>query len=189
MNTMPSLELLQKDFSINTEKLIKANIEQGFPDLDPKHKAFAYNYVATLNHRDAATESGFPAARGIQVLRDPLVNAMIGFLQDKMATRSIITREFVEAEMLALNDIAMGRVETKMVDKDGGSFSEFVHNLPVAKAVQTELAKSTKFYQDGSSQGGEVQISINLGALGVRPETAAKATVQRTIINGELADE
>lgn len=185
---MSTLKLLQNDDSLTITKLIEANKKAGWPDLEPWQKSFCAEYIECYSHRDAAKLAGKSPAQGVRILRDPLVSAYIAFLQEKITTRKIITREFIESEMLELNDIAMGRVETKLVDKDGIAYSAEVHNLPVARAVQTEMAKATKFYEDGSSQGGTVEIQLNLGGLGIKPDVAKNASVRGVVIEGELSD-
>lgn len=189
MSIMPSLKQILNDSLIDMPKLIEANRELGFPDLEPQHKAFAYEYVACMNHRDAAVAANLPASKGIQLRRDPLIAAMISHLQERMATHSIITRDHVQAEMVELNDIAMGRIATKLVDKDGRAYEAEVHNLPVAKAVQTEMAKMTDAYKDGSGNKSDVTIVINSQALGVTGEMVLEQAPIEGQTVGEFADE
>ena len=54
-----------------------------------------------------------------------------------------------------------------MVDKDGVSYMAKKFHAAESVRTLTELGKSTKFYAGGSGQGGQVNISINLAALGI----------------------
>ena len=192
MSTMPVLKKLRVDPSLDIEKLIRANRENNFPDLKAKPRAFAMNYVELLDHRAAAEAAKYDPNKGKKLLRDPLISAFIGFLQEKLVTRKLITREYIESQWLELNDIAMARVATltgeTCINADGVEVPEerLMHNLPVARAVLAEMTKGTNFSEDSSAQGGAVNISINLKALGVSNESAAKATIQKTILEGEL---
>lgn len=154
--------------SIPTDALIKANEANGWPDVKSVEKAFASEYVLSRDHREAAEIVGKTRSAGIKLLKNPLVNAYIAFLDSKVATRRLIDRAYVESEMLNLYYMAKGEDEVNLVDKDGTQFTAKEANLPVASKLLVEMAKSTKFYEDGSSQGGMVNIGINLGAMGVQ---------------------
>jgi len=168
---------------------IARNKEQGWPDVTVKEKTFAAEYLYSHDHRDAAELAGFPKSKGVALLRSPLVAAYLESLQEKVTIRRIIDRDFIESEMVQLYYMAKGEEEIHMVDKDGLQLSVKNANLPAARGILKDMAESTKFFEDGSSQGGTTTVTLNLGNLGIKPEVAKNATVRGTVIEGELSDE
>lgn len=181
---MSDLTKLLMSESVDIPKLVERNRSEGYPDLTPQLKAFAIEYVQCLNHMEAAESIGLSRGRGIRLMRNPLVSAMIQDMQAKMATRAIITREYIESENLELNDIAMGRADTFLLTRDGDVVKEKVHNLPVARAVQADMAKNAGIQNIVIADKGAVSISINLSSLGVSHEVE----VEKPLLDGEYTD-
>lgn len=158
------IDLNSKDFS---EKLALQEAN-GWPDLAPNEKAFLANYAQTYSvAKAAASVDSIGTSRGNTLLRNPLAVAFLNKIQDVMASRSVITRDFVNMQWLNLLPKVMGEEEIAMVDREGCSFMGKKFDAAAATKVVTELSKSTNFYADGSGQSASVNISINLGALGI----------------------
>lgn len=124
-------------------------------------------YVQTYNVKEAAEESKSPLAVAKRWLRDPLVNAFIVECQKVLSERSIISRDFVNMKWLELLPKVMGEEAVPMIDNEGNQYLGKKFDGSTARAVLTELSKSTNFYASGSSAKGAVSININLGALGI----------------------
>lgn len=152
------------DENINKE-LIDRNIESNFADLEPQKRAFALSYVIDYDHRRAAMEAGIKPNRGFSLLRDPLVSAFIKFLQDELQISNIITADFIKAQYLALIPKLAGQEDIPIILPDGEQIEGKKFYPGELTNVLKELAKSTKFYEDGSGQGGGVNITIDVGAL------------------------
>ena len=145
--------------------IIARNKANGFEDLDHQRKAFALSYASNYNHRDAAEEAGFPPGRGIKLIREPLVAALISHLQEETAMANFVTADFVRAHWLRVIPMLMGEEEVPHVLADGEEVSVKRFFPGELNNVLKELAKSTKFYEDGSGGGGNVNVNIDMGAL------------------------
>lgn len=146
---------------------IARNKREDWPDLTPEKRAFALVYVVNYSHRDAAISVGLPANRGINLIRDPLVAAFIKDIQDKDLIPNLITEDFVRTHMVNLLPKLLGEEEVSLIDKEGEEFSAKKFHAADAVSLLKELAKSTKFYEDGSGGGGgnNVNVNIDLSAL------------------------
>ncbi|QYK70228.1 terminase small subunit [Alteromonas phage ZP6] len=164
-NSNELIELSSKEFS---EKLAH-NEANGWPDLAPDEKAFLANYAQTYSIKEAAEGiNSIGAQRGGKLLRNPLAVAFLNQIQDVLASRSVITRDFVNVQWMNLLPKVMGEEEVAMVDREGCGFFGKKFDAAAATKVLTELSKSTNFYADGSGQSASVNISIDLGALGIQ---------------------
>ncbi len=156
--------LTQDKESINA--LIERNRREDWPDLTPEKRAFALVYVVSYNHRDAASSAGLSPDSGIRLIRDPLVSAYIREIQDKDLVSNLITEDFVRTHMVNLLPKLLGQEEVPLVDKDGSQISVKKFHPTDAVNLLKELAKSTKFYEEGSGQGGnQVNVNIDLSRL------------------------
>lgn len=162
----------------NCSELIARNRENDWPDLDAQRKAFALFFVEDYNHKKAAEKAGFSSSKGSALLREPLLMAYINDCQKALAERSFINRDFVNLQWLKLLPKVMGDEAVSMVSKDGDEFLARKFDSAGAAKVLTELSKSTDFYVNGSGQTAAVTVNIDLGALGLTPQTTEK------IING-----
>lgn len=171
------MQLNSKDFG---EKLAR-NEDNDWPDLEPRQKAFLANYALSYNATEAANETpGMSASAGQKLLRNPLALAFLNKIQDVMASRSVITRDFVNMQWLRLLPKVMGDEEVAMVDKEGMEFFAKKFDSQAAAKVVTELSKSTNFYADGSGQSAAVNISIDLGALGIQQDKGVTIDGEQT---------
>lgn len=158
-----SRELISKEDMI---ALIERNKSNGWEDLDAKRKAFALRYVTDYNHRRAAEESGFSPNSGLGLTREPLLSAFISELQQSNHITNVITEDFIRAQWMNMIPLLMGDVEMPMgVDKDGDQIYGQKFYPAELNNVLKEMAKTTKVYEDGSGDGGNVNVQINMGDL------------------------
>ena len=136
-----------------------------FSNLEPKRRAFALRYILDYNHRKAAEEVGFSADYGITLLREPMIAAMISYLQEETQIANIITTDFVKTQFLNIIPMLAGEVEVPHVLPDGQEKDVKKFFPGELVNVLKELAKSTKFYEDGSGGGGNVNVIIDVGKL------------------------
>ena len=100
-----------------SDEFVEQQKANNWPSLEAKHRAFAEVYVTNgYKHRPAAEEAGFTADRGIGLLRLPLIRAYISHIQDGMYEANVVTRDFVDAKLDELYDMAIGDVAVPMVD-------------------------------------------------------------------------
>ena len=146
--------------------IIERNKQNGWPDLEPKRKAFAMHYLMGYDHRDAAVKAKFSAEFGKSLTREPLLSAYISELQSQDLISNVVTEDFVRTQWLNLIPILSGQVSVPLgVNAEGEQLEGMQFNAGALNSVIKELAKSTKFYEDGSGQGGLVNVSIDVGAL------------------------
>lgn len=190
MPTMPTENVSLTINSKSLKNLIDHNRRNDWPDILDMERMFCYEYIANGHSlAGAAKAAKMSRANGLKALRKPLVHACIQDMISTMGSRKIMDAEFIETQMLELYDIAMGNIETKCVDRDGEVYSGLIHNLPVAAKLLTEMAKTTKIYEDGSAQGGTVNIGINMGALGISPSASSRMEIKTSdILEGEFTD-
>lgn len=150
----------------NTKEAIDIAKGNNFADLPLNKRAFALSYIMSYNHREAAKEAGFVPDRGISLLRDPMISAFIAHLQDEIHISNVVTADFVRHHMVSLIPKLSGEEEVPMVLPNGEEIiAKKFHSGELINLLK-ELAKSTKFYEDGSGQGnGGVTVNINVAAL------------------------
>jgi hypothetical protein len=157
-------ELAKEELS-KTQELVKRNQEMDWPDLSEQKRAFALNYVLHYNHRKAAEEVHLNPDLGLRIVREPLVAAYIKYLQDEQSITNFITEDFVRTQYLNLLPKLMGEEEVAIITGAGDAITECKFFPGEATNVIKELAKSTKFYEDGSGNAAPVQVNIDMGAL------------------------
>lgn len=150
--------------------VIERNKNNGWPDLPAKRKAFAMHYVVGYNHRKASKQAGFSEDFGAELIREPLLTAYIAELQSQELMSNIVTEDFVRTQWLNLIPMLSGQVEVPIVLADGTQTYGRKFMAGELNSVLKELAKSTKFYEEGSGQGSQVNVNIDMGALLGRTE-------------------
>lgn len=152
---------------LDSSKTIAALRKDDWKDLDNARRAFAYKYIESYDHCEAAQAVGYARASGQKLLRDPITAAFIGDLQEAMGERSIIKRDFINVQWMKLLPKLMGEEGVMLgVDKDGLQQEGYKFHASEATRAITELSKSTDFYAGGTGNGN-VSININLAALGI----------------------
>jgi hypothetical protein len=144
---------------------IERHKSSNWETLDGQLRAFAYEYVIHYDHRKAAKAVGFSESKGIKLIRDPLVSALIKDIQDRNLVSNIITEDFVRSQWLNLLPKLMGDEEVNLVTAMGAQFQAKKFHSSETVSVLKELSKSTKFYENGSGQEGGTTVNINLGAV------------------------
>ena len=157
----------QKEFN----EVVLHNKKNDWPDLEPKQKMFAIRYLESYSAVKAATEAGGLSVSWCRTqLRDPLVMEYINELQLMYTSRSFINKDFINMQMLQHLEVVKGEVEAPFCLADGSQAEGKRYDAPQVSKVLTELAKSTKFYEDGSSEKAAVTVNVNLAALGISEE-------------------
>jgi len=128
-------------------ELVKRNQENGWDDLTPSQKAFAYSFLVTYDHRQAAVEAGELASNGIKMLRHPLTAAFINSEQQHQATVGYITKEYVMVQYMNLIPMLMGEVAVPLgADKEGNQVQARKFDAANMKGVLTEMSKFIEDY-------------------------------------------
>jgi hypothetical protein len=100
-----------------TAEYLEQQKEKDWPDLQPQHRAFAEVYVFNAyDHRAAAKEAGLNPDLGVKLKRVPLIRAYIAHIQKQLFESNIVTKDFVDAKLDDLLDMAMGEIEVACVD-------------------------------------------------------------------------
>lgn len=116
----------------------------------PQESMFCYKYMESYDYKLAAQHVGLPASDGMKMLRNPVVQAIIASLQDEMQERSVIDADYVRYKFIELIPKLEGKEEVPLIDKDCNSFMGRKFQPNELIKVLVELAKSTKFYENGS---------------------------------------
>jgi len=178
MNALSKIaEMKPKEFN----DVVAYNKQNSWPDLDAKQKMFASRYLETYSATKAATEAGEASAGwGRKQLRDPLVLEYINSLQLVYNQRSFINKDFINVQMLQHLEVVKGEVAAPFCLSDGSQAKGKRYDASQVSKILTELAKSTKFYEDGSTEKAAVTVNIDLRALGIEEKTIG------VTIEGEL---
>ena len=92
----------------NSNEVIARNKDNGYQDLDPKKKAFVFEYIEAYDLAKAASSVGVSRETARKWLREPLVSAFLAEWQQEMGQRSVISRDFVNQMWLKLLPKVMG---------------------------------------------------------------------------------
>jgi len=144
--------------------VIERNKANGWEDLSAQRKAFAMHFLLNYDHRAAAKKVKFSLEMGAKLIREPLLSAYISELQSQDLISNIVTEDFVRTQWLNLIPILSGQVEIPIVLADGSEINARKFHAAELNNVLKELAKSTKFYEEGSGDGS-VNVQINVAAL------------------------
>lgn len=156
--------------------LIERNKAGNWPDLTAQRKAFAMHYIIDYDHRNAAKKAKFSTEFGKTLIREPLLSAYISSLQEQDLISNVVTEDFVRTQWLNLIPILSGQEKVALgVDSDGMQLEGRKFFAGELNSVLKELAKSTKFYEEGSGQGNMVNVNIDMGALLGRTEKVIDA--------------
>lgn len=160
---LPSTKLAESD-----QAYFDKQQEEDWPDLSFQLRAFANEYVTNgYDHRKAAVTVGRAANSAKNMLRNPLVKHYINYLQNNRLDSPLVTRDFLDAKLEELHDIAMGNVEIPIVLADGTRVDECKFMGDLAFKTLQERAKlygHAKPEPEGGGNGGVV-VNIDVGAL------------------------
>jgi hypothetical protein len=147
-------------------KYIERNRQNGWPDLDERRKALAYNYVSNgYDHRSAASNCGFSANSGLRLIREPLLGAFIEHLQKETYQADIISRSLVESRLDQLWEIAVGDCPIPIVLANGEEIEAAKFHGELAMSVIKEQNKMKGFVKEDTNKSGNVLIQINTNAM------------------------
>jgi len=155
--------------STGNQELIERHTANGFIDMEERDKAFAVEYITNgFKHLDAAEAVGLSRSSGLNLLRNPLVGAFIGHLQEQSNTAKLITQQFVETQYLEILPKLKGEEEVDIVDiKNGGTFKAKKFHSAEVVSVLRDLGKSSGYIapEPGGGGGNQVFVQLNLGDL------------------------
>jgi len=163
----PSSRLIIGD---DTSQYIENQIKNGWPDLMPAEIAFAQEYcVNGYNHRLAAEHVGRPLDSGITLVRKPLIRSYIAWIQQEQRTESLITKDFIEAQMMHQYEKANGDVAVAMVDSEGNEFTAKNYQGQLSVGILKEFNNMFGHSKVEKSSESKVTVIVDMGALTGRP--------------------
>lgn len=181
---------LPQVFETKPEELkawLEENRQNGFLDLSSQHKQFAFEYLKCYSHLQAADAVGIARNIALRTLKDPLVQAFIVYLNERKEHYTLIDASFIEVQYLSLYGKLIGEEDVPMVDKNGDCFVGRKFHAAEAVGALRDMAKSTKFFKEGSGQGG-VNINFDLSALGITTVAGKVDRGDSDAIEGEVID-
>lgn len=163
---MKSLQNLSKD-ELNSK--IKKLRDNRWADLCPIKSAFAYAWIETFNHVEAARAINKPGS-GLRFLRDPLVRAFIADLKSAYEDRRIITEGFVADQLLNVMPKLTGEEPISIVDR-GEEFEAhrfdgptFIRSLELAGKLAGVIEKKEL------TVSGAPVMNMNITITGDKPQ-------------------
>lgn len=161
-------ELISQEKKLDSLELLEENRKNGWPDLPAQHKQFCHVYVEEFDHRGAAEACGFPASRGIGLIRESLVSGYVDELLKGLSQNSIIRREWVEVQWLQTYAKLSGLEAVPLITDKGHEFKGKKFHSNEVVATLKELGKMANAYPESQLSGaGGVHVHIDLGALGL----------------------
>jgi hypothetical protein len=160
------------------KELIEKNRENNWPDVEHKDKLLASEFSIAGSLKDAAAVAGVKPATASRRLRNPLVAAYLDDILAEIRKDSILTRPFIELQMLETLEQANGEVDIHMVDREGNSFTGRKTDLQAKIAVLKEMRGLAGLDKGGGSPDGSgVHVHFDLRNFGVREEKEVKGQV------------
>ena len=132
---------------------------------------FVIEYVSNgYDHRAAAASVGFPAERGIRMLRSDLVREKLAELSSIKEETGIITKGFVEHAYLKLMPKLMGEEEVPLVTPAGEEYMACKFHSGEVVSVLRDLSKISGYMKpEESANKSLVNIIINPEAMSGKP--------------------
>lgn len=159
---------------------IEAARASGYIHLTPLQRQVAIEFATTGHtNRQIAADMGQPLPLIKGTLANPLVRAFIADLQAEIAQHKIINAAWVEQQVMEQWPRLTGEEEVYLVNKAGEQISAKKYHAP-------EIASILKHFSGNADQkkAGGVQVTINFGDLGVKPNAP-----QPVIIDVATGDE
>jgi len=172
-------EMKPKEFN----ELLALNKANNWPDLEAKQKMFAIKYLETYSIAKAAASAGVSMSWGSTQLRHPLIVEYIAEMQAMYNQRSFINKDFINIQMMQHLEVVKGEVSAPFCLSDGSQVEGKRYDAPQVSKILTELAKSTKFYEDGSTEKAAVTVNVNLAALGISEEKGVGIAIEGELVN------
>ena len=146
--------------------VIESNRLSGWPDVDAQTKVFLHEYSVVGSLKNACEKVGVSKDRGSRMLRDPVASAFLEELQEHLSVNTIITRSFVELQMLETLEQCNGDVDVPHVTKDGDIVWGPSFNASGKIALLKEMKGLAGMNKDIGTDGNGVTIHIDLHAAG-----------------------
>lgn len=148
--------------------------ENNFPILSEQERAFGYEYIANgYNHRKAAQKCGHSANTGISLKRRPYVAAFIAYLQEKSFCSELVVKDFIDAKLDELYDMAIGDTEVPIVLGDGTSMEAKKFQGTLALNILQERSKMNGITKEADIGNTGVKVYIDMrAALGEKEVSA-----------------
>jgi phage terminase small subunit len=118
--------------------------EDGWIDLEPDKRAFAYAYIDTYSHVDAARVIG-RAGQGLRYMRDPFVLALIRDLQQVVFEDHLIVDAYVKQKWMEVMPKLLGDEDIPMVDRDGNTVHGKKFHSTETVAALKELSRQARY--------------------------------------------
>ena len=160
---------------------IDAHRAANWDKFDNQLKGFAIAYVQTYDHRLAAKQAHLDESQGIQLIRNPLVKALVSDLVEQKRIRTDITDDMVATMWVKVLPKLLGEEEVNMVTATGIEIMAKKFFASETVAALREMSKSTKFYADGSGQGG---IDIKAILINGDMQISEASNIYRDMMNG-----
>jgi|TARA_R100000789_G_scaffold100494_1_gene111056 hypothetical protein len=174
---------MSSSVAIKVFDAIEIHRQTGWEDLEPQKKNFAFEYIQSYDHMEAAEKCGLSRKQGLSLLRDPLISAFLGDLLEETRAKTNITEDFVATMWMSILPMLMGKEDVPMVSAQGQEFLAKKFFPSETIAALREISKSTKFYEDGSGQGG---IHIDARQLFLKSDITEEEAVEGyfELVNG-----
>ncbi len=153
----------------NIQDVIEYNKSNGWPDLPSQTKVFAHEFAVVGSLGKACAKVGLSKDRGSRLLRDPLVSSFIGNIMEGLSQDSLITRAFLELQMLETLEQLNGDVEVPHVTKDGIIIMAKSYNGTAKANLLLKMATMTGMDKQRGLNGIGVVINFDLQAAGYCP--------------------
>lgn len=153
---------------------MEAYAEGRYPVTD-RQRSFVRHLITHWNAARAYEEAGYvgePHAGVARLLKVPALAAAIQYEQKLAAKKAGLTSEWVMKKLMDVLPMYMGEVEVEIPVAFQGQLipqqAKKFHSAET-KGLLEMMAKSTDFFDGGSSPDKQVQVNINLGSLGNLP--------------------
>jgi hypothetical protein len=148
--------------------------EGRYPITD-RQRSFVRNFIQHWNAARAYEEAGYsgnPVKGVARLFKVPALAAAIQFEQKLAAKKAGLTSEWIMEQMMKILPKYMGEEEVEIPVAFQGELipnqAKKFHSAE-AKGLIEMMAKSTDFFDGGSSPDKQVQVNIDLGSLGRLP--------------------
>lgn len=161
------------------DALVEHNMNNGWPDLNPQHRLLMHEIASHGNFKRAARAHGTSPARVRTIMRSPLGNAYYNYLMERISTESIITRQFIEEELLETLEQASGEKEiTTLVGKD--VYTGPLVDLGAKIRILEAMSKVSGTVDSKKNKSTGVVVNVNLKDAGYDPDLAP--VIEATVI-------
>lgn len=157
---------------------LNENKANGFADLSLQARAFAHEYIECRSHLLAADAAKVPRNKALSLIRHPLVQIFLEYLNGRKSHYSLIDTAFIEVQYLSLYSKLLGEEEIPSVTREGKAIK--VKRFHPAESVNAlrDMARSIDFF-------GENKRTLEHVGAGGGPIQTADLTTE--VLKEELA--